>query len=465
MFILDVRLAALSSSDLLDALDRVAADGRELTADLIALLAECDGRKMYALEGYESLFEFCVRRLRLSESQAYHRIQAARAARDFPLVLERLRAGRVTMTAVALLREHLTDANHRQVLDWAEGRRKREVEMYVRSLDPKPDVASSLRRLASPQTRPAEAANMATVRQPTEVPMAPRQEADAEAPLMALVSSTWKPDQVADTGVLARTPQAATASQVGGAPTRRAEIRPLSPARYSLHVTISEETRDKLRRAQDLLRHTGATDAADVLDRALTLLVAQLERKKAGASRRQGRRGTSAVPDATLDSGGPGPEETGDVSGATNAPPPKRAGGAADARRTVLVPQHPPEAEPPAGPTVGESKAQVRAEDEPPRRLPRTRYIPAAVRRAVWERDRASCAYVSPSGVRCSATGRLEFHHRLPFAEGGEATVDNTSLRCTRHNTLEAERWFNFDQAEFGLNRSRMRRAPEGAKT
>ena len=57
-------LTALSSSELLAALDRLAAQGRELTADLIALLAECDERKLYAVEGYASLFEFCVQRLR-----------------------------------------------------------------------------------------------------------------------------------------------------------------------------------------------------------------------------------------------------------------------------------------------------------------------------------------------------------------------------------------------------------------
>ena len=70
MITLDPRLAALSSPALLVALERTAAQGREVTADLIALLAECDKRKLYAAEGYVSLFDFCVARLRLSEAQA-----------------------------------------------------------------------------------------------------------------------------------------------------------------------------------------------------------------------------------------------------------------------------------------------------------------------------------------------------------------------------------------------------------
>ena len=49
---------------------------------------------------------------------------------------------------------------------------------------------------------------------------------------------------------------------------------PLSPARYKLQVTISDATHDKLRRLQDLMRHTVPSgDVAEILDRALTLLL------------------------------------------------------------------------------------------------------------------------------------------------------------------------------------------------
>ena len=71
----------------------------------------------------------------------------------------------------------------------------------------------------------------------------------------------------------------------------------------------------------------------------------------------------------------------------------------------------------------------------------RSRHIPAAVRRAVWRRDEGRCAFVGRDG-RCGAAGGLEFHHKVPFAEGGEATEANTELRCRTHNQWEASRWF-----------------------
>src|SRR5688500_18597326 len=68
-----------------------------------------------------------------------------------------------------------------------------------------------------------------------------------------------------------------------------------------------------------------------------------------------------------------------------------------------------------------------------------SRAIPRAVQRAVWERDGGRCALVSRSGHRCTERTYLEFHHRVPHAHGGLATVENISIRCSRHNKYEAE--------------------------
>lgn len=67
-----------------------------------------------------------------------------------------------------------------------------------------------------------------------------------------------------------------------------------------------------------------------------------------------------------------------------------------------------------------------------------TRYVPAHVRREVWDRDGAQCAFVGLAG-RCQERGFLEFHHVVPYADGGETSVDNLELRCRSHNVYEAE--------------------------
>jgi len=69
-----------------------------------------------------------------------------------------------------------------------------------------------------------------------------------------------------------------------------------------------------------------------------------------------------------------------------------------------------------------------------------SRHIPASVRRAVHERDGGRCRFVDEQGRRCSERHRLEFHHRHPFAMGGDHRPDNIGLLCRQHNRLLAER-------------------------
>src|SRR5437867_1040347 len=46
------------------------------------------------------------------------------------------------------------------------------------------------------------------------------------------------------------------------------------------------------------------------------------------------------------------------------------------------------------------------------------RHIPAAVKRAVWERDQGRCSFVSESGQRCPSRTRVEFDHVDEVARG-----------------------------------------------
>lgn len=68
----------------------------------------------------------------------------------------------------------------------------------------------------------------------------------------------------------------------------------------------------------------------------------------------------------------------------------------------------------------------------------RSRYIPAAIRRAVWKRDGGRCAHVDAKGRRCSATRFLEFHHVHNWARGAEHDEAEIQIRCRAHNQYQA---------------------------
>jgi hypothetical protein len=298
-------------------------------------LAEFEARDLHLAAGFDSLFAYCTEVLRLSEHEAYHRILAARTARKDPRILSMLGDGTLNLTTVRLVAPHLTDENADRLLDVAAGRSKRQVEELVARHAPRPDVPSSVRKVPV-RTTSSGATSMISVVTPT-VP--------DEAP-----SVGWPP-------AVAVTPAVTP-------PARPTVVRPLALERYEVRFTASAETCAKLRRAQDLLRHAVPTgDTATVVDRALTLLIEDLERKKFAI---------------------------------TDRPRPSR-GTSGSARKS-----------------------------------------PAHVRRAVSGRDAGRCAFVGTNGRRCETRAFLEFHHVIPYAMGGEATVENIQLRCRAHNGYEA---------------------------
>jgi hypothetical protein len=247
----------LSDGDLLAQLERAVAQERHATAQLIALLMEVDARKLYATQSCSSLFTYCVQVLHFSEHAAYLRIEAARTARRFPVILEQLADGSLHLTAVSLLRPHLTATNHVDVLNAAKHQSKREVEHLVARLRPQPDVPAVLRKLPAPK--------------PAVTPPAPLAIEELE-----VQESTQVPQRVA--------------------PAVRSQITPLAPERFKVQFTVSRNTYEKLRHVQDLLRHTIPNgDPAAIFDRALSLLLADLSKIKFAAASRP-RPGQDAKP-------------------------------------------------------------------------------------------------------------------------------------------------------------------------
>jgi len=278
--------------------------------------------------------------LRLSESSAYGRITAARVARRFPKVLELLAGGDITLTTVSLLGGHLTEENHEALLGASRGQSKREVERLVASIVSQPDIPAAVRKLPRPYAAP-EAAMRALL----------------ETPRPAVANANPAP-------LSAPEPVAALSSQ--------SVIAPIATDRYLLRVTLTEQIYGKLERAKSLLRHVIPNgDVAVVLERALTLLVSDLERTRIAGTKRPVRKPA----------------------------------------RSALRWQH--------------------------RLAVRSRYVPAAIRRAVWTRDSGQCAFVGREG-RCRETGFLEFHHVTPYAAGGATSPENLQLRCRAHNQFEA---------------------------
>jgi hypothetical protein len=120
-----------------------------------------DARRLYLGEGCSSLFTYCTQVLHLSEHAAYRRIEAARAARKFPVILDAVANGDLDLTAVSVIAPHLTPENVHGVIGKATHKTKREVEEIVAALRPLSPVAAASRKL--PQAKQSASGQIAAV--------------------------------------------------------------------------------------------------------------------------------------------------------------------------------------------------------------------------------------------------------------------------------------------------------------
>ncbi len=369
------RLSHLSDSTLRHDLKAAVTRNCASTAEVIAHIAEFDTRKLYVTDGYPSMFAYCLGELHLTEDAAYRRIQAARSARRFPALFAAVAEGRLHLTAVCLLAPHLTPENVDELIEAATHRGKTEIQEILARRFPQPDLPTKLRAISSRSPRGTGELGPAQVEVHAVATLGELGAGQVGVPATAALGELG-PAQV-------EVPAKATSEELGPAqvetprlrPTPRPKVTPLSPGRFAFQATIDQEMRDMLRYAQQLLSHS--QPGADEVQ----VLKRALREMIQGLEKRK--------------------------FAATTKP--------------RQAPQ---------------SSQQPRARRTS---TERNRYIPAHVRRAVRERDRGQCTFVSTSGHRCGAREFLEFDHIDPVARGGRAKVETIRLRCRAHNQFEAE--------------------------
>jgi hypothetical protein len=184
---------------------------------------------------------------------------------------------------------------------------------------------------------------------------------------------------------------ASRVSDAGPIPSVEAPPAPRTPPaaspgpRYRSQFTADQAYIDLLEEARELLQHsTPDRELVEVQRRALQALVKQLRARRQAATDRP----RPSAPPASGDQ------------------PPRQAT---------------PASEPVLTACSLDQSARSSKITAPARRL----HIPAAVRRAVWQRDAARCTYGAARGQRCRERAGLELHHLAPQARGGAATVDN----------------------------------------
>ena len=129
-------LQSLNDRDLINATEQIAQRERECTIELLHHLNEIGRRKLHIDLGYQSLFDYCIRKLKYSSSAAGRRIAAARCIRRFPEALSLLEERELSLCAVAMIEPILNEENAASILERVRHASRREVERLVSEYRP-----------------------------------------------------------------------------------------------------------------------------------------------------------------------------------------------------------------------------------------------------------------------------------------------------------------------------------------
>jgi hypothetical protein len=360
------RLRALSDDALLQGLSALLAQSRRLEWELVAHIGEVEERRLYAREACDSMFVYCTDVLHLSEHEAYLRIAAARAAREHPMLLVMLGDGRLHLSGIAKLAPHLTPVNRDDLLARATHKSKRQIEVLVADLAPRPDVPTSVRKLPDRAPAPPVAVAATGVAAPDDAwELGPDRVSATPSDLPTPEEAFGTPSGTAAAPADLDRGQAASGAAT---PAKRAAVEPLGAGRYKVQFTASAALCENLERLKALMMSSVPDgDLARIFE---TVVAEALERREAR------RFATVKTPRKTL------------ANTDTAASP--------------------------------------------------SRYIPAPVRRTSHSSDDGRCGFVSASGRRCGSNHRLEFHHVVPWARGGDRSSGNIRLMCRTHNAYLA---------------------------
>ncbi len=448
---------------------------KRMTARIVMYLAEVEARDIHTAKGYDSLFAFCVRRLKMSHGEAAVRIKVARMYRAHQQIMPPLMRGKVHLTSLYMLRKHMNDDNCDDLLKNIKGMTTREVEAYVATHFPRPGIPASIRKTPTPRSTTGDGGQIDAAHTPSGLAAMSTKSSAAERTLsMFNDSSTQAPagiigavmskassaaDRECDSGIDSVEGERTDASP---APKRLRPFEQYSHDSHKVQFMVTTKVREKIERAASLSSHRNRGDLAALVEHAIDVLLTKLERQQLGKLSRRpsaaadveatprssdvlGAHAPFASASKTATSNGAAAESVPSTSSAsqnsvtsnvsTEAANTSSTSDDASAASSELVPV--------ASSATTESSSNAQDETTTLREDGREgKSFTRAARRAAFERDGEQCSFVGDDGVRCEARTFLQVDHIQPRALGGAGDTSNARVLCASHNQYEARRVF-----------------------
>ena len=393
------KLEGVSDRGLQAQLVQLLASSCRTEARILAHIAEVERRRLFLKEGFSDLYKYCHQRLGLSETEAYHRVTAARIARKYPIAFSLVEARKIHLSGLCKLKNFLTPANHQELFQVACGKTKQQIEELLAARYPGAPVQDSVRRLPPKRIAPVPAAPSSRTASEIDERGSAERRVEPGGPAPSFSHSTEVVDPITGevttrNGVQTRREAPSFGPPLADPTQGEAPASEVREPRYRVQFEASSALKAKIELARALSRHSNPKgDLETLFERALDLYVEQLQKKRFGKTDRPRKR----------------------------APDPAVRGQRVELRKRA--------------------------------------HLSHETRRQVVAKEGLRCAFVSSTGQRCGEQSFLQFHHDAPWARTRDDRPENLHVFCAFHNRFMAERDFGEQQIAQRIEDAKARRA------
>ncbi len=386
----------MKDHDLLDKLENLVRRERNFLKEILIYLAEVDRRRLYAKQGYSSMYQYCLERFHWPEGSTYRRIQAARLSLRYPEILDCLEMGKINLASLDVLAPYLKNEQDRKLIQEIFGKTKSQTEYFVASLHPNEDpIDDRIQKIPSMLSR--RIAN--ELKRTTELVTKESNEDNRKKIIETATRVITQTAQIYSTSAGNILPHQNLSSQPSF------KIEPLSSQSVKIEFRASAKFAKLIERAREVLGHRrGELSLEDIFIEALEMLLEKKDPQRK-IERMEKKQNLEKAEKLKNDYG----------QQVDNHLPVND--------QSVFKNQ------------MNKNKYQDQNSARP---NVMKRYIPEPLRREIYKRDGGACSFKSIEGRRCGARTDLEVDHIIPWGLGGTTRLENLRLLCRMHNQWRA---------------------------
>ena len=403
--------ASLSDSALVAGLENLRGKERKIQLDILLYIVELEKRKLYLLRGYNSLFEFCTRQLGYSRASAYRRIQASKCIGRFPKVANMLLTGELNISIVSLISGILTIENINTIISLVRGKSYRDAEIAIVMYKPI-------------ETKARDKIKPVSVLEKKSGPDIMTNRDTKNTDICLNVETNRRNSNNNNINEIDFSPGADTSSvkETSKEETEGLELK----QKFKLEFMVDPEFIKKLDRIKSQLSRKYPKGVN--FEMLFTVVIDEYLDRHSPEKRIQ-RREKRGADKQNKEAMFIDKEKDRNKAKASRDKQALKTKGVSSKQKENIKKRQKINKD-----TANGNNNRLRTNKE------RTRNIPAAVRDKVFKRDGGKCTFAGNNGNRCNSTWNLQIDHIVPFAKGGDNSLENLRLLCERHNKLEAER-------------------------